>query len=78
MTTSVHVEEIDQVHEYEYCNNANVIIIVKKDDNGVEKYLKYSEIVCGKIGHTIRVVAMTLNVKVCCVFYALHLFIILY
>ena len=43
MTRSVHVEEIDQVHEYDYC--------VKKDENGVEKYFKYSEIVCERIGH---------------------------
>ena len=51
MTKSVHVEEIDQVHEYDYCDNANVTVIVKKDENGLEKYLKYSEIVCERIGH---------------------------
>ena len=38
MTRSVHVEEIDQVHEYDYCDNANVTVIVKKDENGLEKY----------------------------------------
>ena len=53
MTRSVHVEEIDQVHEYDYCDNANVTVIVKKDENGLEKYLKYSEIVCERIGHPI-------------------------
>ena len=50
MTRSVHVEEIDQVHEYDYCDNANVTVFVKKDENGVEKYFKYSEIVCERIG----------------------------
>ena len=53
MTRSVHVEEIDQIHEYDYCDNANVTVIVKKDENGLEKYLKYSEIVCERIGHPI-------------------------
>ena len=52
MTRSVHVEEIDQVHEYD-CDNANVTVIVKQDENGVEKYFKYSEIVCERIGHPI-------------------------
>ena len=70
MTRSVHVKEIDQVHEYDYCDNANV----KQDENGVEKYFKYSEIVCERIGHPI---VCSSNVKVCCVFYAMHLFIIL-
>ena len=41
------------VHEYDYCDNANVTVFVKKDENGVEKYLKYSEIVCERIGHPI-------------------------
>ena len=53
MTRSMHVEEIDQVHEYDYCDNANVTVIVKKDENGLEKYLKYSEIACERIGHPI-------------------------
>ena len=53
MARSVHVEEIDQVHEYDFCNNENVTVIVKKDENGLEKYLKYSEIVCERIGHPI-------------------------
>ena len=53
MTRSVHVEEIDQVHEYDYCDNANVTEIVKRDDNCVKKYFKYSEIVCNRIGHPI-------------------------
>ena len=47
----MHVEELDQVHEYDYCDNANVTVFVKKDENGVEKYFKYSEIVCERIGH---------------------------
>ena len=46
--------------------NANVTVFVKKDENGVEKYFKYSEIVCERIGHP--VVVMILNVKVCYVF----------
>ena len=41
MTRSVHVEEIDQVHEYDFSDNANVTVIVKKDENGLEKYFKY-------------------------------------
>ena len=53
MTRSGHVEEIDQVHEYDYCDNANVTVIVKKDENGLEKYFKYSKIVCERIGHPI-------------------------
>ena len=53
MTRSVHLEEIDQVHEYDYCDNANVTVIVKRDENCVEKYFKYSEIVCKRIGHPI-------------------------
>ena len=51
MTRSMHVEEIDQVHEYDFSDNANVTVIVKKDENGLEKYFKYSEIVCERIGH---------------------------
>ena len=47
MTRSVHVEEIDQVHEYDFSDNANVM----KDENGLEKYFKYLEIVCERIGH---------------------------
>ena len=53
MTRSLHVEEIDQVHEYDFCDNPNVTVIVKKDENGLEKYYKYSEIVCERIGHPI-------------------------
>ena len=53
MTRSVHVEEIDQVHEYDFSDNANVTVIVKKDENGLEKYFKYLEIVCERIGHPI-------------------------
>ena len=30
MTRSVHVEEIDQVHEYDFSENAYVTVIVKK------------------------------------------------
>ena len=56
MTRSVHVEEIDKVHEYDISDNANVTVIVKKDENCFEKYLKYSEFVCK--------VVMILNVKV--------------
>ena len=41
MTRSVHVEEIDQVHEYDYCDNANVTVIVKQHENGVEIFFKY-------------------------------------
>uniref|UniRef100_A0A1X7T869 Uncharacterized protein n=1 Tax=Amphimedon queenslandica TaxID=400682 RepID=A0A1X7T869_AMPQE len=44
---------MDQVHEHDYCDNANVTIIVKKDDNNVAKFFKYLEIVCEKIGHPI-------------------------
>ena len=51
MTRFVHVEEIDQVHENDFCNNTNVTVIVKKDENGVPKYFKYSETVCERIGH---------------------------
>ena len=29
------------------------MVIVKKDENCVEKYLKYSQIVCERIGHPI-------------------------
>ena len=38
MTRSVHVEEIDQVHEYDFSDNANVTVIVKKDENGLENF----------------------------------------
>uniref|UniRef100_A0A1X7V6K3 Uncharacterized protein n=1 Tax=Amphimedon queenslandica TaxID=400682 RepID=A0A1X7V6K3_AMPQE len=31
MTRSLHVEEIDQVLEHDYCDNASVTVIVKKD-----------------------------------------------
>ena len=34
-------------------DDANVTVIVKRDENCVEKYLKYSEIVCERIGHPI-------------------------
>ena len=74
MTRSVHVEEIDQVHEYDFSDNANVTVIVKKDENGLEKYFKYLEIVCERIGHPIM---CSSNDTECCVFYAMHLFIIL-
>uniref|UniRef100_A0A1X7VJT2 Uncharacterized protein n=1 Tax=Amphimedon queenslandica TaxID=400682 RepID=A0A1X7VJT2_AMPQE len=53
MTRSLHVEEIDQVHEHDLCDNSNVTVNVKKHDNNVEKYFKYSEIVCERIGHPI-------------------------
>uniref|UniRef100_A0A1X7VGF8 Uncharacterized protein n=1 Tax=Amphimedon queenslandica TaxID=400682 RepID=A0A1X7VGF8_AMPQE len=53
MTRSLHVEEINEVHEHDVCDNANVTIIVKKDQNNVEKYFQYSEIVCERIGHPI-------------------------
>ena len=36
MTKSMHIEEIDQVHEHDYCDNPNVMVIVKKDENGLE------------------------------------------
>uniref|UniRef100_A0A1X7VYE5 Uncharacterized protein n=1 Tax=Amphimedon queenslandica TaxID=400682 RepID=A0A1X7VYE5_AMPQE len=52
MTRSLHVKKIDEVHDMIFCDNANVtIIIVQKDENNVEKYFKYSEIVCERIGH---------------------------
>ena len=41
------------MHEHDYCDNPNVIVIVKKDQNGIPKYLKYSEIVCERIGHPV-------------------------
>uniref|UniRef100_A0A1X7VSV4 Uncharacterized protein n=1 Tax=Amphimedon queenslandica TaxID=400682 RepID=A0A1X7VSV4_AMPQE len=53
MTRSLHVEEIDQVHEHDFCDNSNVTVIVKKDENGIEKYLKYSEIICERTDHPI-------------------------
>uniref|UniRef100_A0A1X7UC78 Uncharacterized protein n=1 Tax=Amphimedon queenslandica TaxID=400682 RepID=A0A1X7UC78_AMPQE len=53
MTRSLHVEEINQEHEHDFCDNPYVTIIVKKDENNVEKYFKYSEIVYEKIGHPI-------------------------
>uniref|UniRef100_A0A1X7VVP4 Uncharacterized protein n=1 Tax=Amphimedon queenslandica TaxID=400682 RepID=A0A1X7VVP4_AMPQE len=53
MTRSLHVEEGDQGHEHDSCDNANVTVIDKQDENGVEKYFKYSEIVCERIGHPI-------------------------
>ena len=53
MTRSVHVEEIGQVHESDFCDNPNVRVIVEKDENGLENFLKYSEIVCERIGHPI-------------------------
>ena len=28
MTRSLHVEEIDQVHEYDYCDNANITVLI--------------------------------------------------
>uniref|UniRef100_A0A1X7TK82 Uncharacterized protein n=1 Tax=Amphimedon queenslandica TaxID=400682 RepID=A0A1X7TK82_AMPQE len=31
----LHVEEIDKVDEYEYCDNPNVTVIVKEDDNNI-------------------------------------------
>ena len=41
------------MHEYDFSDNANVTVIVKKDENGLEKYFKYLEIVCERIGHPI-------------------------
>uniref|UniRef100_A0A1X7UTK3 Uncharacterized protein n=1 Tax=Amphimedon queenslandica TaxID=400682 RepID=A0A1X7UTK3_AMPQE len=53
MTRSLHFEEIDQVHEHDFCDNLNVMVLVNKDENGIAKYIKYSEIVCERIGHPI-------------------------
>uniref|UniRef100_A0A1X7TK66 Uncharacterized protein n=1 Tax=Amphimedon queenslandica TaxID=400682 RepID=A0A1X7TK66_AMPQE len=38
MTRFLHVKEIDQVHEHNFCDNPNVTVIVKKNENGIEKY----------------------------------------
>ena len=35
MTRSMHIKEIDQEHEHDYCDNPNVMVIVKKDENGL-------------------------------------------
>uniref|UniRef100_A0A1X7T9J0 Uncharacterized protein n=1 Tax=Amphimedon queenslandica TaxID=400682 RepID=A0A1X7T9J0_AMPQE len=53
MTRSLHVKEIHQVHEHDFCDNANVTIIVKKVEKNVDKYFKYLEIVCERKGHPI-------------------------
>ena len=41
------------MNNYDFSDNANVTIIVKKDENGLEKYFKYSEIVCERVGHPV-------------------------
>ena len=55
MTRSVHVQEIDQVHEYDFSDNVNVTVIVYKDENGLEKYFKYLEIVCERSTKNLKV-----------------------